>query len=94
MAPSSSSDDAGKHWTNITGNLPDAPGDALVIARGQLALATDVGMFVAQQSKPRVWQRLGAGLPHSSVNDVTIGPDGRTLVAATHGRGIWTYRLS
>jgi hypothetical protein len=86
------SNDAGKHWRNISGNLPDAPGDALVVAHGKLVLATDIGVFVAPQSASPSWKRLGIGLPHSSVNDIRFGPD-NTLTAATHGRGIWTYQL-
>jgi hypothetical protein len=86
------SNDAGKHWRNISGNLPDAPGDALVVAHGKLVLATDIGVFVAPQSDSPSWKRLGIGLPHSSVNDIRFGPD-NTLTAATHGRGIWTYQL-
>jgi hypothetical protein len=86
------SNDAGKHWTNISGNLPDAPGDALVVAKGQLVLATDIGVFVAPATAHPSWKRLGTGLPDSSVNDIRLGPN-NTLTAATHGRGIWTYSL-
>ena len=86
------SNDAGKHWRNISGNLPDAPGDALVVTHGKLVLATDIGVFVARATTHPSWKRLGTGLPHSSVNDIRIGPN-NTLTAATHGRGIWTYQL-
>ena len=37
----------GASWTDISGNLPDIASDALVIQKGQLALATDGGMFTA-----------------------------------------------
>lgn len=33
---------------------------------------------------------LGSNLPHASVNDLRSSPDGSYLLAATHGRGIWT----
>ena len=87
------SKDGGSTWTNISGNLPDAPGDALVVAGGQLVLATDIGVFTAPASNPTTWARLGENLPNVSVNNLTIGPDGQTVVAATHGRGIWTIRI-
>ena len=82
--------DGGQTWTDISGNLPDIASDALVIAHGDLALATDAGMFTAAegQGPSTTWSRLGTGLPNASVNDVTKGPDG-FIYAATHGRGIW-----
>ncbi|HET8980634.1 MAG TPA: hypothetical protein VFN87_20955, partial [Solirubrobacteraceae bacterium] len=88
--------DGGQTWTNISGNLPDIPGNALVLQdgqngqNGQLALATDLGMYTAQagQGGNTQWTRLGTGLPNASVNDVTPGPGG-FIYAATHGRGIW-----
>ncbi|HEX2646773.1 MAG TPA: glycosyl hydrolase, partial [Candidatus Dormibacteraeota bacterium] len=80
----------GASWTNISGNLPDIASDALVMHNGQLALATDAGMFTAAAGggTTTMWSRLGTGLPNASVNDVTMGPDGN-IYAATHGRGIW-----
>ena len=81
--------DAGATWRDLTGNLPDAPGDALVVRNGILVLATDIGVFAADASKPGVWSRYGTGLPNASTNNLTLAPTGE-LVAATHGRGIWT----
>ena len=80
----------GASWTDISGNLPDVAGDALVIAHGNLALATDVGAYTAAagQGASTSWSRLGTGLPNTSINDLTMGPDGN-LYAGTHGRGIW-----
>ena len=80
----------GQTWTDISGNLPDIASDALVLAHGNLALATDAGMFTAVEGggATTTWSRLGTGLPNASVNDVTVGPDG-FIYAATHGRGIW-----
>jgi hypothetical protein len=80
----------GKSWTDISGDLPDIPSDALVLYHGKLALATDQGMFGASegQGARTRWWRLGGNLPNASVNDVTLGPDGY-IYAATHGRGVW-----
>jgi sugar lactone lactonase YvrE len=83
-------DNGGRSWTDISGNLPDIASDALVAVHGQLALATDGGAYTApagQGSRTR-WQRLGTGLPNASLNNITTGPDGY-LYAATHGRGVW-----
>ncbi|GAB2909898.1 exo-alpha-sialidase [Rhodococcus aerolatus] len=81
--------DGGAHWSDLTGNLPDAPGDALVVRGGVLVLGTDVGVFAADAARPGVWSRYGSGLPNASTNNLTIAPTG-AIVAATHGRGIWT----
>jgi sugar lactone lactonase YvrE len=81
----------GSSWTDISGNLPDAPSDALVLEHGRLALATDIGMFTASEGRGAStrWSRLGVGLPNVVANDVTIGPGGDIYVA-THGRGVWS----
>lgn len=80
----------GQTWTDISGNLPDVPGDALVLSQGKLALGTDMGAFTAKagQGASTVWSRLGTGLPNTVDDDITMGPDG-DLYAGTHGRGIW-----
>jgi sugar lactone lactonase YvrE len=81
----------GQSWQDISGNLPDIASDAMVLSGGNLALATDQGMFTARagQGSGTTWSRLGSGLPNAVVNNVTPGPDGR-IYAATHGRGIWS----
>lgn len=80
----------GQTWTDISGNLPDVPSDAVLLKNNQLALATDLGMYTAQagQGAQTSWSRLGTGLPNASVNNVTPGPGGY-IYAGTHGRGIW-----
>jgi len=82
--------DGGDHWSDISGNLPDAGGDDLVMHGGKLVVATDVGVFVSDKATPRQWSRLGANLPHSSANDLAITPGGTLIVVGTHGRGMWT----
>jgi hypothetical protein len=84
------STDGGTTWTDISGNLPDVPGDDLVVSGHNLIVATDIGVFTAPAGGGTAtsWSRLGTGLPTASVNDLTITPDGAVL-AATHGRGIW-----
>jgi hypothetical protein len=81
----------GDTWADISGNLPDAPGDDLVLASGKLVEASDIGVFVASagQGAATSWSRLGT-LPHASVNDLQLSPDGSYIIAATHGRGLWT----
>jgi hypothetical protein len=80
--------DGGATWTDISGNLPDAPTDDLVVSNGHLVLATDVGVFITSASSPGTWSRYGANLPNAIANDLTTTPDG-DIVAVTHGRGMW-----
>ena len=84
----------GASWKNISANLPDIASDALVLARGKLALATDAGVYTAKAGRGAStrWSRLGNNLPNASVNDITVGPNGM-LYAATHGRGIWRISI-
>ena len=85
--------DGGASWTDISGGLPDAPGDDIVLAGGNLYYASDVGVFTASAATPSTWSRLGTGLPNASVNDLSLAPDGSYLIAATHGRGIWKFSI-
>jgi hypothetical protein len=82
--------DGGTTWSDISGNLPDAPGDDLVLVNGKLVVATDIGVFVASAGggSATTWSRLGTGLPNASVNDLSVTPAGLVL-GATHGRGLW-----
>ena len=87
------SHNGGRRWTNITGDLPDAPGDDLVIAGHRLILSTDVGVFSTRSARPGVWTRFGTGLPNAVTGDLTVTPDGTMLVAVTHGRGMWQIAM-
>ena len=84
--------DGGATWTDISGNLPDAPGDDIVLtSTGKLVEASDIGVFIASagQGAATTWSRLGT-LPNASVNDLQLaGPNASYIIAATHGRGLW-----
>ncbi len=86
------STDGGSSWRNISGNLPDTPGDGLAIVGGKLVLGTDIGLFIADRSSQTHWSRLGA-LPNVVVNNVRPIPGQQAVVAGTHGRGIWRIDL-
>jgi hypothetical protein len=83
------STDGGTTWTDISGDLPDIPGDDLVIWKGHLVLATDHYVYTADTRTPTHWSRLGHGLPASVDADLTLNPSGSALIVATHGRGLW-----
>jgi len=86
------STNGGTSWSDLTGNLPDAPVFKLALAGNKLVVGTEVGTFIAGASGLH-WSRLGTGLPNVTVWDVTVAPDGR-VVAGTHGRGDWQIKLN
>lgn len=83
------STDGGKHWKDLSGNLPDAPVNDLVIGRGKLLyVGTDQGVFTSA-SDGRQWFRLGGGMPAVPVDDIEYDGWHHRLVAATFGRGFY-----
>jgi hypothetical protein len=85
------STDGGASWTDISGNLPDAPANDVLLVNGKLVAATDVGAFVAVAGNGTAtsWSRLGGNLPNAFVTDLSITSDGGSITAATYGRGLW-----
>ncbi len=85
--------DGGESWTDISGNLPAAPvNDLLVAPRGNLVVAQDVGVYVSRNSGRR-WLRLGDALPLAPVLDITYHRGTDTITAATFGRGVYRVDL-
>ena len=88
--------DDGATWTSISGNLPDAPANDLIVDPADpntLFLATDVGVYITRNLGAG-WEALGTGMPVQTVFDLTFHAPSRTLVAATHGRSQWKLDLS
>ncbi|HEX9375616.1 MAG TPA: hypothetical protein VGB19_05175 [Actinomycetota bacterium] len=85
------STDGGAHFADISANLPDGPADDIVRVNGKLIVATDVGAFVRRSGG--TWAVLGSGLPNVAVNDLSVIPGTTTVIATTHGRGVWTIKL-
>ncbi|MFC4017144.1 WD40/YVTN/BNR-like repeat-containing protein [Micromonospora sp. GCM10011542] len=85
--------DGGRHFVDLSGTLPRAPVNDLVIGRGlTLYVATDQGVFVSP-SGGGLWLRQGRGLPMVPVDDIEYDPTNHRLVAGTFGRGIYQVRL-
>ncbi|NUO91651.1 MAG: glycosyl hydrolase [Dermatophilaceae bacterium] len=78
-------------WTDVSGNLPDVPGDNLLItSRGRVVLATDLGVVETTLASLRTgapqWSR--DAIPVTIATQALEGPDGK-LYVATYGRGIY-----
>lgn len=92
-------ENGGSVWSDISGNLPDAPVNDIVVdpnATSTLYVATDVGVFVTLDLGG-TWSALGTAMPAGLVaTDLKIIADGGagTLYAATYGRSAWSYDLS
>jgi uncharacterized repeat protein (TIGR01451 family) len=83
---------AGQTWTNISGNLPDAPVNTLQIDPSKantLYAGTDVGAMVTTDGGVS-WQTLGTGLPTNPVFQLSLNPYLGALRAASYHRGAWS----
>ncbi len=87
-------DNAGQTWTRITGSgltaLPSAPASALNIHRtrpGWIYVGTDIGVFTSRNDGA-TWNVVTDG-PGTVPVEELIWKDNATLMAVTHGRGIY-----
>ncbi len=86
------SDDRGRTWTNITGDLP-ALHDVWAIAQdhvnGNLLFAgTEFGLFFTVDGGSH-WTQLRGGMPPAQVRDLDIQRRENDVVMATFGNGFW-----
>jgi photosystem II stability/assembly factor-like uncharacterized protein len=88
-------DDFGQTWTDISGDLPEAPINDIIVdptIDSALYIATDVGVFVSWNLGQN-WGLMGEGLPNVPALDLTFQPDLRMLVIATYGRSMYKIYL-
>ncbi|MDE2127188.1 MAG: IPT/TIG domain-containing protein [Armatimonadetes bacterium] len=86
--------DAGGTWTDVTGNLPDEPTNAVVVnwVNGQVWVGTDQGVYTATVQGQ--WSLFGTGLPAGvAVSDLAFNTTENILEAYTHGRSAWEVAL-
>jgi photosystem II stability/assembly factor-like uncharacterized protein len=87
--------DGGGVWQSVSGNLPDVPVNAIVqdpVEPSTLFIGTDVGVFGTYDAGV-TWSALTDGLPNVAVFDLAYNPSTGVLLAATHGRGMFTLSL-
>ena len=86
------SNDYGRTWTSITGDLP-ADGSVQVVRehhreRNLLFAGTEYGAYFTTDGGTH-WTRLGSGIPTVPVHDLAIQERENDLVVGSHGRGIF-----
>jgi hypothetical protein len=84
--------DGGTTWTNITGNLPRAPVNDIVVSGSNLFVGGDAGVFRSSNGGT-TWLKVGSGLPRVPVDDIELSASTNTMFAATFGRGMWKVAL-
>lgn len=90
--------DSGLNWRAISGNLPNAPVNKIIINTAStnifadLYVATDVGVFVTY-NLGSYWEMLGIDLPNVPITDLTLDTQNHTLIVATYGRSMYRFGL-
>ena len=89
------STDAGETFKDISGNLPNVQATWPLVRNGQLIVATAVGIYASKGTSGGTYAPLGNNLPSVSTYQISLKPgDPNTLVAATFGRGVYTYKFA
>jgi uncharacterized repeat protein (TIGR01451 family) len=84
--------DGGQTWADISGNLPDAPANSIILDPSYpntLYVGTDVGPFVTYNGGVN-WYPLGTGFPIVAIWQLDLDSSHRLLAAGTHGRGAFS----
>lgn len=85
-------------WTHISGDLPDIPVSWALISPfdpNVCYLGTELGVMMTTKVQDSLtkWESMNTGLAYLRVSMLDIRPNDRTLLAATHGRGMYTCVL-
>ncbi|WP_435624138.1 WD40/YVTN/BNR-like repeat-containing protein [Flagellimonas sp.] len=90
------SEDYGKSWKNISGNIPTSPVNALVEDpknENLIFAGTDNGLYVSF-NRGESWELLQNGMPNVAVHDLVIQSEANHLLVGTHGRSIYKADIS
>ena len=90
------SEDYGKSWKDISGNLPLSPINVIIedpVKEDILYLGTDDASYVSL-NKGNTWQLLDGSMPNVAVHDMVVQTEANDLVVGTHGRSIYITNLN
>jgi hypothetical protein len=85
--------DGGTTWGSVTGNFPNIPVLSIALRTSTprtLFLGTDLGVYKSTDDGVS-WVSFNNGLPTLAVFDLKYKEGTQILLAATHGRGCWTF---
>ncbi len=90
--------DGGVTWSNMTGNLPNTPVNAIIYhdtdgsPGDAVYIGTDIGVFYRNNDLGN-WKFFSNSLPRVEVSDLEISYVAGKLRIGTYGRGIWQSDL-
>lgn len=89
------SSDGGENWQAKEGNLPDMPVRSIIFHPqndDQVMIATDLGIWTTRNIKLNnvSWLPSIDGLPYVRIDEIRMRPSDNTVLAGTHGRGLFT----
>ncbi|MFN0159309.1 MAG: FlgD immunoglobulin-like domain containing protein [Bacteroidota bacterium] len=87
--------DLGASWQDISGNLPEAPINVVLVDpqhTDRLYIGTDVGCYFTTNTGA-TWQAMGSGFPNVAISDMQLHATTRIARAFTHGRSMWEIGL-
>lgn len=88
-------DDFGRTWKSIVGNLPDQPINVVFEDRTNpdlLFVGNDGGVFVSIDGGTR-WVNMNNNMPPIPVHDLVVQPRAGDLILGTYGRGIFITNI-
>lgn len=90
------SDDYGKTWKDISGNIPTSAVNVIKEdpkKENILYLGTDNGLYVSF-NQGSTWEAFSNGLPNVAVHDLVIQPKAKHLLVGTHGRSLYKANIT
>ena len=90
------SDDYGKTWKDVSGNIPVSPVNVIredPSSENILYLGTDNGAYMSF-NQGESWEVFSNGLPNVAVHDIVVQPEAKALLLGTHGRSIYQADIS
>ncbi|MCC8251211.1 WD40/YVTN/BNR-like repeat-containing protein [Saccharothrix luteola] len=88
--------DGGDSWSDISGNLPDVPCNAVALDPNDdntAYVGTDVGVYRTQDGGT-TWEAFDNGLPNVIIADLHVDAEDNALYAATFGRGMYKVGIA
>lgn len=86
----------GVSWLNITGDIPNIAANSVVLRTftpRMIFVGTDIGTFQSTNEGVN-WISFNSGFPAVEIYDLKYKQSVGMILAATHGRGCWTFDLN